>query len=91
MNRKQLSNKEKIITACQLPKDVCLGASFITITGDSELEIDNFKSIIKLDISSIILQCKHYKIVINGNFLRIKQYSKESIIISGTIKEIAFK
>ena len=81
---------EKLVTACQLPKDVCLGASLISITGNREIEIENFKNIIKLNTESIILQCKHYQIIMKGSHMEVKQYSKDGIIINGNLKEITF-
>lgn len=89
MNKRKIST-ENIINVCQLPKDVCLGASLISITGNREIEIENFKNIIKLNTESIILQCKHYQIIIKGSQMEVKQYSKDGIIINGNLKEITF-
>ena len=89
MNMKK-SKTEKIVATCQLPKDVCLGASLISIVGNQEIEVENFKNIIKLNTESIILQCKHYQLMIKGSHMEIKQYSKDGIIINGNLKEITF-
>ena len=40
-------NPNNIIEACELPKDVFLGASIISVTGNDELLIENFKNIIE--------------------------------------------
>ena len=89
MNKKILDN-EKIINSCQLPKDVVLGASIISMTGNGELEIENFKNIIKFLPEIILIQCKHYQISIVGSGLYIEYYSKEELKIKGHIKEIKF-
>ena len=81
---------ENFINVCQLPKDVCMGASLISVIGNQEIIIENFKNILQLTTESIILQCKHYKLRILGSHMEIKQYSKEEIIIYGNLKEITF-
>lgn len=81
---------ENIINTCQLPKDVILGASIISITGNSELIIENFKNIIRFTSENIIIQCKSYQINILGNQLMIVLYTKEEIKVLGKIHEIKF-
>ena len=52
----KLSNK--IINTCQLPKDILLGAAIISMTGNNEILIENFKHILKYQPDVLILQCK---------------------------------
>ena len=47
MKNNKISINEKIVNACELPKDVMWGASIISITGNREIYIENFKNIIK--------------------------------------------
>ena len=90
MKKSKLLDNEKIINTCQLPKDVFLGASLISVTGNSEVVIENFKSIIKFAQEEITIQCKRYQVGIVGEKLSIESYSKEELKITGHIVEIKF-
>ncbi len=81
---------EQLITACQLPKDVFLGASIISMTGNKEMIIENFKNIVQYFPEKLILKCQNNQIQISGSQLVIELYSKEEIKIKGEIKEIKF-
>ena len=90
MKNRKLLDIEKIINTCQLPKDVFLGASLISVTGNSEAFIENFKNIIKYSQEEITIQCKRYQVGIVGEKLSIECYSKEELKITGNIMEIKF-
>ena len=90
MKNKETLLNANIINTCQLPKDVILGASIISITGTGELIIENFKGIIKYHPDLIIIQCKKYQVNIIGNNLMIEMYTKEELKVIGTIYEIKF-
>ncbi|MBR5597026.1 MAG: YabP/YqfC family sporulation protein [Lachnospiraceae bacterium] len=81
---------EKIITACQLPKDVFLGASLISMVGNREIAIENFKNLIKYQPDVIVLQCKYFQLDIIGTELSIEEYTKEEMKIKGNIQNIKF-
>ena len=81
---------EQLINASQLPKDALLGASIISMTGNNEILIENFKNIVKYRSDVVILQCKKNQIQIIGKDLIIKHYTNEEIKIYGYITEIKF-
>ena len=81
---------QNIINTCQLPKDVLEGAFIISMTGNTELMIENFRHILKYQPDSLILQCKKGNIHILGKNLNIEVYSKEELRIKGIISEIKF-
>ena len=90
MSRNYLNKKEKIIDYCELPKDILLGASIISMMGNREISIDNFKKIIYFSSEKITLQCKNYNLEIKGRSLEISLFTKEEIHIYGLITEILF-
>ena len=45
--RTQPYQKEKWINSLQLPKDVCMGALRVTLTGNSEAWIENYRGILE--------------------------------------------
>ena len=78
------------MNTCQLPKDVLAGAAIISMVGNTELLIENFKNIIKYQPDLLILQCKKNQIQIAGKNLAIELYTNEEIKIKGYISEIKF-
>lgn len=80
----------KIIDTCQLPKDVLSGAVIISMTGNTEILIENLKNIIRYQSDIIILQCKKNQIQIAGKNLFIEFYTKEEIKVTGYISELKF-
>ena len=52
------SKKEKWIDSLQLPKDVCMGALRVTLTGNSEAWIENYRGILEYTGERILLQAR---------------------------------
>lgn len=90
MKKKETINKKSIIDTLELPKDVLLGASIISMTGNTNILIENFKSIIKYQPDLLLIQCKKNRIQIVGKNLQIELYTKEEIKIYGIISEVKF-
>lgn len=90
MKNQETSLSNKIIDTCQLPKDVLLGASIISMTGNTNILIENFKSIIKYQTDLLLIQCKRNRIQIQGKNLQLEQYNKEELKVRGIIQEIKF-
>lgn len=74
----------------ELPKDVMLGAVLLHLTGQSEVEIENFKGIAGFTENQILLSVNNGKIEINGEKLDIKYYSNDELKITGKIQNINY-
>ena len=86
-----LSNsKELIVESLKLPKDTMLGAAIVTITGNREAFIENYKGILEYTTESIVLQGKNCKICFEGKRLSIDYYTNEDMKISGCIECIRY-
>lgn len=81
---------ENMAAKLNLPKDVLLGASIMHITGQHELYIENYKSIIEYTDKIIKVQGKTTKVYISGNNLHIEYFNRDDMKISGRIKNIEF-
>lgn len=102
MNRKKKKNSpkgenevawrrtEQLIDSLKLPKDMLLGASILTVTGNFELWVENYKGIIEYTQESIILQGKTGQISISGCGLVIDYYTNEDMKIIGNIRCISY-
>lgn len=86
-----LSNsKELIVESLKLPKDTMLGAAIVTVTGNREAFIENYKGILEYTTESIVLQGKNCKICFEGRRLSIDYYTNEDMKISGSIDAVRY-
>ena len=74
----------------KLPKDTMLGAAIVTVTGNREAFIENYKGILEYNPESIVLQGKNCKICFEGKQLSIDYYTNEDMKISGSIDAVRY-
>lgn len=84
------NSKELIVESLKLPKDTMLGAAIVTITGNREAFIENYKGILEYTTESIVLQGKNCKICFEGKRLSIDYYTNEDMKISGSIDTVRY-
>ena len=77
--------KESIIQQLKLPQDIMIGAMKITIMGNTEIWIENYRGIIEYTDSKILLQGKQCQACIEGKRLRIDYYTNEDMKVCGLI------
>lgn len=82
--------KEKIIEASEMPKDVALKLPVLTLTGQLELQIENYIGIIEYTESVIRIQTKTGPLKIIGTHLCILYYTNDDMKIKGHIQSIQF-
>ncbi len=80
----------KFIDALELPKDLCLGALNVKLTGQYEAYIENYRSIIEYGDSVIKLQGKNSRLSISGKNLKIVCFTKDDMKIKGYLQEVKF-
>ena len=86
----QYRGKELVVESLKLPRDSVLGDSIITVTGNTEILIENYKGILQYSDELILLQGKNRKIELKGKRLNIVYYTNEDMKISGMIESICF-
>lgn len=74
----------------ELPKDVMLGAVLLHLTGQQELDIENFKGLVAFSDQQIIITVKNGRLEIQGERLIMKQYSNDALKITGKILNINY-
>ena len=84
------NKKELIVESLKLPKDSLLGASIVTVTGNCEAFVENYKGMIEYTDETILLQGKTCRICIMGKKLSIDYYTNEDMKISGRIKCVEY-
>ena len=85
---KQTTNK--IISTLDLPKDLFLGLSEISLAGNREIYVSNHRGILSYGHEEIVILIKEYQIQIKGKNLSIVSYSKEDLTVSGYISSLEF-
>lgn len=77
-------------TLNSLPKDVVLGVPLISVIGQNEACIENYRGILEYTDKLIRIQTKLGKIYINGRRLQIEYYTNDEMKITGHIETIEF-
>ena len=88
-SKKELT-KEALIESLKFPKDVCMGALKVTMTGNKEAWIENYRGILEYTESLILLQGKTCQVSFEGTRLSIDYYTNEDMKISGCISCIKY-
>ena len=82
--------KEKAVFVSKMPKDITLGLPLITMAGNIEITVENFKGIIEYSDETIRIKVKNGIVAIEGSKLFLTQVTSEIINITGTIRQIKF-
>lgn len=90
MNENSKRTTNKIITALDLPEDLFLGMSDISLCGNREIYISNHRGILSYGQEEIVILLKDYQFQIRGKSLSIFSYNKEELTIHGYIKSMEF-
>lgn len=88
MDKKNL--KARITDAAGMPKDVLLGVPILSIAGQSEACIENYRGILEYTDKLIRIQTKLGKIHVIGRNLQIEFYTNDEMKIVGHIAVIEF-
>lgn len=90
MSSKKRSLYHKISAAAQIPQDLADGAVLVTVTGQDELCVENYRGIIEYTSTKLILQTKKCKLEIKGQNLYIAYYTGEEMKVTGHIEQINY-
>lgn len=85
MNKNLNAKKESLVESLKLPKDICMGAIKVALTGNSEAWIENYRGILEYTEKQILLQGKNCQVCFEGTRLSIDYYTNEDMKISGCI------
>lgn len=77
--------KEKIVSALDIPKEVGLNYSRITMVGFDEIFIENLKGIQEYEDSKIRVNTETGLLIIHGTGLKIIEINSEDVFVRGKI------
>lgn len=85
-----LQVKSKIAEKLNIPEDISEGIPIVTITGDHEAYVENYKGIIEYGKNCIKIQTKCCKICFTGKHLEIIYYTNVDMKIVGELESICY-
>ena len=88
MEREQI--RERIASAASMPKDVVMGASVVTMLGDFEVCIENYRGITEYTDSLVRVQTKGGQIRLTGRRLQIEYYTNDEMKVTGSVVSLEF-
>lgn len=80
----------KMTSAMEIPDDLTLGAVLVSITGQGEAFIENYKGIIEYTDTRLMLLTKTCRLEILGKRLIIEYYTSEELKVRGHIEQINY-
>lgn len=78
-------NREALVEQMNLPKDICMGALRVSMIGNKEAWVENYRGILEYTEHCILLQAKTCRISFEGDSLSIVYYTNEDMKIKGCI------
>ena len=85
------SIKKKIVNVSGVPSEVILGVPIVTVTGNQEFMINNYRGIMEYNDSFIRIQTKTGQIKVNGRNLTVDYYTNDEMKVIGHIKTIEYE
>ena len=83
--------KKTAVSALGLPRDVILGDVLISFVGRSQVNVENYRSILIYTDTLIKLQARTCKGVIHGARLKMDYYTAEEMKITGQVGSLEFE
>ena len=89
MDREQI--RDSLVEASGMPKDVLLKAAVITVTGNFEICIGNYRGITEYTDSLVRVQARNGQIRVEGSRLTVRYYTTDEMKITGKVEAIRFE
>lgn len=82
--------KKKLVNTLELPKEIIFNLPLITMVGNEEINIENYKGVIEYSPEKIRINTECGVLKINGEKLSFKQITAENIIVTGVIQKLEY-
>lgn len=82
---------EHVVDCLHLPKDVVMGAELTQLSGNSEMQVRNFKKLISCQENEICIQTGRHRIRITGRCLAMAYFTSEEVKVTGCITSICYE
>lgn len=93
-NRNRKKTKEpfskKVAKRLDVPSDVFFDIPRITMQHNTELRIENYKTVLEYEETKIQFACKTYAITVTGQNLTITLITDDEVSVCGLISSVSF-
>ena len=83
--------KELLVESLQIPKDLAFQESVITLTGENEILLENYRGILEYTETHLLIQTRRCRIRIMGKHLEVLYYTNDEMKVTGQITEIFYE
>lgn len=95
VKKEEKENKKNVIgniftSMLELPREIILNLPLITITGNQEMSIENYKGVIEYTEERIRINTTCGIMRLEGKKLFLKQITSESILVTGNITKFEY-
>lgn len=90
MSEQRKITANKLIESLDLPQDIFLGFSNLSLCGNRELYLSNHRGLLSYGKEEMTILTKEYQIQVKGKELTIVSYTKEELTIQGYISSVEF-
>lgn len=87
---KKITISKRLSDFFEIPKEITLNVPLITITGNSEMTIENYKGVIEYTEEKIRINTSCGIMRIEGKNLFLKQITAEHILVTGLISHFDY-
>ena len=81
----------QLVETLELPRDLFFGSVILTVTGQEEIIVENYKGILEYTRESIRLQTKTCRLFLRGKNLKIVYYTNDEMKITGFLEQITYE
>lgn len=82
--------KNQATDRLKIPRELVFGECILTLRGNHEVFIENYKGILECSDEFIWICAKELRICIEGQMLCVDYYNNDEMKIIGTINQISF-
>ena len=83
-------SKRMAVSALGLPRDVILGDALISLVGNCQVNIENYRGLLFYTDTQVKIRARNGQIVIRGEALCIERYTAEEMMLTGRIHALEF-
>ncbi|HIS27626.1 MAG TPA: YabP/YqfC family sporulation protein [Candidatus Pullilachnospira intestinigallinarum] len=83
--------REVLAQSLELPRDLACRDALLTMTGTSELLLENYRSVLEYTPEHLLVLAANCRIRVEGKNLQIRFYNQQEMQIVGQIGRISFE
>lgn len=83
--------RENLAESLKIPRDLAFHDAVITLTGDTELLLENYRGILEYSQTRIVVQTNRCRICIQGEKLEVLYYTDDEMKVSGKFSGISYE